>query len=721
VTRERPTRPTPKPTTPIRSRRASATKPRGGTSGSVFRGLLRYSRPRSASETLVLCLGMLATASILAGLWGYLTTRNQGALDWGVVLLAVALIVRGRALWERLGWTTSFRDARRTTGVVLIFVVLVIVTADIVGHELGSSSIPLLGPMSAPWLAYPVLTVCLLGGIALLVGQGRVTQVLGVPADIASQARLPKVSRVTRQTEIDRTSGAMTDRSETDVLDLRSTPLLGRGRRDHATSSSKSRVAVGRTGTSQGLPPIELLNASVPTSGAVPIDLDAKARTIEEKLATFGVGARVVDYHRGPTVTLFDVDPDPGVKVKRIVELQNDLALALAAPSVRIQAPVPGRPVVGIEIPNTITSPVTVREILESPSFHVIDSPLRVAVGKAVGGESVSIDLASMPHLLIAGATGSGKSVMLNVLISSLLMENTPEDVRMLMIDPKMVELAIYNGVPHLLSPVVIDRDKVLGVLRWTIREMERRYALFRDTGVRNLARYNQRLAQEGRAKLPFIVLIVDELADLMMVAPDEVEDCICRLAQLARATGIHLVVATQRPSVDVVTGLIKANFPARMAFAMSSQVDSRTILDQVGAEKLLGRGDMLYQSPTAPKPVRVQAALISDGEIEKLVGFWRDVPLHLEQVSTAEFEKYAAEAPEHSDALLESAKQIVKEHRRASVSLLQRKLAIGYQRAARLMDMLEKEGYVRSAEGGRFKALTADGEEDEAGDISLN
>jgi len=425
----------------------------------------------------------------------------------------------------------------------------------------------------------------------------------------------------------------------------------------------------------------------------------------------------VVAFHRGPTVTLFDVDPDPGIKVKRIVELQNDLALALAAPTVRIQAPVPGRPVVGIEIPNTISTTVMVREVLESEGFRAIDSPLRVAVGKGVGGESVAIDLAAMPHLLIAGATGSGKSVMLNVLISSLLFQNTPDDVRLLMIDPKMVELTIYNGVPHLYSPVVTDMDKVLGVLRWTVREMERRFALFRDASVRNLARYNQQLAQQGQKKLPFIVVVVDELADLMMIAPDEVEDCVCRLAQLARATGIHLVIATQRPSVDVITGLIKANFPARMAFAMSSQVDSRTILDQVGAEKLLGRGDMLYQSPTAPKPVRLQAALISDQEIERLVEFWKAVPLDLEQVSTAEFTKQAAEAPEHVDALFEAAKAVVHEYRRASVSLLQRKLSIGYQRAARLMDMLEKEGIVRSTDGGRFRALT-DSEETEEGAI---
>ena len=705
----RPQRPGRPPKAPTQTRSRSKSRSTGWT---WLRAFARYSRPRSASQTLVLSLALMATASILSGLYGIVSTGDQTALDWGVALAVLAGIVRLKALWERLGWTTSVREASRTTGILLIVVVLLVLTGDIVAHQLGSDTIPLLGPLSAPWLAYPLMTVAVLIGVALLLGRDRVTQLVGAPAGAASQAKLPKVSRVTRETRIDRGNGAMVDTSEPDLLDLRSSPILKS--REQKTLTEKSTVPPrARSSGGLPLPPMNILNPGGPAITHVPIDLDAKARTIEQKLATFGVGAKVVGHHRGPTVTLFDVDPDPGVKVKRITELQNDLALALAAPTVRIQAPVPGRPVVGIEIPNTVTTPVVIREILESPNFHAIESPLRVAVGKGVGGEAVSVDLAAMPHLLIAGATGSGKSVMLNVIISSLLMQNTPDDVRVLMIDPKMVELTIYNGIPHLLSPVVTEMDKVLGVLRWTIREMERRYALFRDSGARNLARYNQQLTENGQKKLPFIVLIVDELADLMMVAPDEVEDCICRLAQLARATGIHLVIATQRPSVDVVTGLIKANFPARMAFAMSSQVDSRTILDQVGAEKLLGRGDMLYQSPTAPKPVRLQAALISDAEIEKLVGFWRNIPLHLEQVPTAEFEKQAAEAPEHTDALLESAKAIVKEHRRASVSLLQRKLAIGYQRAARLMDMLEKEGVVRSSEGGKYRAIS-EGEDDD-------
>lgn len=712
------------------SRRPGVVRSRSSRSGGqkrvgrAFLAFLRFSLPRSASETLVLILTTLGLVSVAAGLYSGIVGGSRAAIYWGAVLLVVAALVRTSDFWHRLGWSPSFDQARAGLGVLLFLVVLVLLTADVVAHALGQSTIPLLGPLSQPWLAYSLMAVVLVAGILILVSGTRLAPILGLPIGLAAQARIPSMTRVTRHTRVDRETGSMVDVAEPGLRDFRSTPLLGDVTKREPDTGPDSEATdggvVGLVRRSRGkaerplLPPIDLFNKSGRTSTPAPLDLDAKAQTIERKLASFGVGARVVDRHRGPTVTLFDVEPEPGVKVKRITELQNDLALALAAPTVRIQAPVPGRPVVGIEIPNTTATTVTIREVLESDAFHSISSPLRVAIGKGVGGESVIIDLASMPHLLIAGATGSGKSVTLNVIISSLLFQNGPDDVRLLMIDPKMVELTVYNGVPHLLSPVLTGMDKVLGVLRWTIREMERRYALFRDASVRNLSRYNQLLIQRGEKKLPYIVVIVDELADLMMVAPDEVEDCICRLAQLARATGIHLVIATQRPSVDVVTGLIKANFPARIAFAMSSQVDSRTILDQVGAEKLLGRGDMLYQSPTEPKPVRLQGALVSDHEIEKLVEFWRNVPLHLDQVSTAEFEAQAAEPLEHADALFEQAKVVVREHRRASVSLLQRKLSIGYQRAARLMDMLEKEGVVSAAEGSRYRAVTGVGDGDD-------
>src|SRR5579884_1764779 len=691
----------------------SGTRRRGGRQtrvlGPTIARLLRFSRPANLVEGLVLTLSCLGVASIMAGLYENLTHHGLIAVYWGVLLLLVAGLARARGLWRHVPWPSTFRQTGLLFGGFLLLIDLVLVTANVVAHGLGSSTIPLLGPLSAPLPAYLVMAFLLAVGLAAISGARRVKEMVALPIQLAAQVRMPRTTRVTRQTRIDAGGRSIVDSAEPDVRELLRTPLVKAGdgyRAAEAVEQLELELPPGLRppGDPTALPPIDLF-ARPGKAGSAPMDLDAKARIIEQKLASFGVGARAVGYHRGPTVTLYDVEPDPGVKVKRITELQNDLALALAAPTIRIQAPVPGRPVVGIEIPNTISTTVTVRELLESEAYHRIDSPLRVAVGKGVGGECVCIDLATLPHLLIAGATGSGKSVALNVIISSLLYQNCPEDVRLLMIDPKMVELTIYNGVPHLYSPVVTEMDKVLGVLRWTLREMERRFALFRDSSVRNLARYNQILANRGQKPLPYIVLIVDELADLMMVAPDEVEDCICRLAQLARATGIHLVIATQRPSVDVVTGLIKANFPARIAFAMSSQVDSRTILDQVGAEKLLGRGDMLYQSPTEPKPVRLQGALVSDQEIERLVEFWQAAPLQIEQVSAGEFEKQAAMEPP-PDALFEQAKAVVHEYRRASVSLLQRRLSIGYQRAARLMDMLEEQGVVRPAEGGKFRSV---------------
>ncbi len=460
-------------------------------------------------------------------------------------------------------------------------------------------------------------------------------------------------------------------------------------------------------GTRQLLPPIDLFVAP-PKTRVAPSDLDYKAQRIRDTLASFKVGARVVGHHSGPVVTQFDVEPDRGVKVRRITELQNDLALALAAPTIRIQAPVPGKPVVGIEIPNTAATMVTFRELIEAENYQTMESPLRVALGKDVAGNTSIIDLAKMPHLLIAGATGSGKSVCVNAIISCLLYNNTPNQVRLMMVDPKMVELTVYNGVPHLLSPVVTEMDKVVGVLQWALREMERRYKLFANNSVRNIARFNEKADEAKTGRLPYIVLIVDELADLMMVAPEDVEDAICRLAQLARAAGIHLVIATQRPSVDVVTGLIKANFPARIAFAMTSQVDSRTILDTVGAEKLLGRGDMLYQPPDAPRPVRLQGAFLSDVEIERLAEFWKESPLQesVERVSKEEFEAAEKESAETRDELIQEAARIVRESRHASVSLLQRRLRVGYSRAARIMDQLEEMGVVGAADGSKQRPV---------------
>ncbi len=454
-------------------------------------------------------------------------------------------------------------------------------------------------------------------------------------------------------------------------------------------------------------PPLSLLDSVVQDDEASPIDNALRSRIIEDTLNAFSVRARVVGSHTGPAITQFDVQPERGTRVQRVTALQNDLALALAARSIRIQAPVPGQNVIGIEIPNARTAKVTLREVLESEPCSKLKSPLKIALGKDVSGGAVMADLARMPHLLIAGATGSGKSVCLNSLISCLLYHNSPDRLRLLMVDPKMVELAVFNDVPHLLAPVVTDATKVTGTLKWALKEMHRRYKLFAKRGARNLARYNE-MQYDPKEVLPFIVIIIDELADLMMVAAEDVEEGICRLAQLARATGMHLVLATQRPSVDVVTGLIKANFPARIAFAVSSQVDSRTILDQSGAEKLLGRGDMLYLPSDEGKPIRVQGAYVSDCEIENLVGFWKtNSSRPVEMIPAGELEPPPkVEEPDTDDSLLDDAVRILREYRRASVSLLQRRLSIGYTRAARLLDVLEDRGVVGPSEDGRSRIV---------------
>jgi S-DNA-T family DNA segregation ATPase FtsK/SpoIIIE len=382
--------------------------------------------------------------------------------------------------------------------------------------------------------------------------------------------------------------------------------------------------------------------------------------------------------------------------------LASDLALALAAPSIRIEAPVPGKPIVGIEVPNTVFGSVSLRGVIETAAFQKVEakSKLAVALGKGAGGESVVADLAKMPHLLIAGATGSGKTVCLNSIVCCLLLHNSPDDVRFLMVDPKRVELVTFNGMPHLAVSVIVDTDQAVKALRWLNQEMDNRYRKFAQAGARNIDGYNKDCSPGER--LPFLVLIIDELADLMMAAFDEVEHTLCRLAQLARATGIHLVVATQRPSVDVVTGLIKANFPTRISFAVTSQVDSRTVLDTVGAEKLLGRGDMLYMPTEASKPKRLQGVFVSDAEIGRLVYFWGNqrrlttTPISLDELAeAAPLSRKIAPPP---DPLLDEARHLAQEHKHVSTSFLQRHLRIGYPRAARLMEALEQEGFGRGS-----------------------
>ena len=444
------------------------------------------------------------------------------------------------------------------------------------------------------------------------------------------------------------------------------------------------------------LPPLSLLT-DLPTRSKGKAEPAEVAGHLEQTLTSFGVEAKVIRWEQGPVVTRFEVQPAPGVRVQKISSLTNDIALALAAPSVRIEAPIPGKSAVGIELPNQKTSLVHIKEILGSEEYRRASTPLTVALGKDIAGHPILGDLAEMPHMLIAGATGSGKSVMLNAIIAGLLFRCTPLDVRLLMIDPKRVEFTNYNNIPHLLIPVVTNPRAAAGALKEMLREMEQRFERFAEAGVRNIQGYNS--LPDGE-RLPFIVIIIDELADLMMIAPADFEDVICRLAQMTRATGIHMVLATQRPSVDVITGLIKANIPSRVAFAVSSQVDSRTILDMPGAEKLLGKGDMLYMPIAAPRPVRAQGAFIADSEIQALVTWWKAQGKPVFDQSLLKAEKATAEGEGGEDELMAEAARLIVRAGYGSVSLLQRKMKIGYVRAARIVDQLEEKGVVGAAQG---------------------
>jgi len=510
------------------------------------------------------------------------------------------------------------------------------------------------------------------------------------------------------------------------------------------------------------LPPLDLLDPPNPAkTRKARQDIEEKARVLEETLASFGVGGKVVGARRGPVVTRFEFQPAPGVKVARITSLADDIALHLAAEGVRIEAPIPGKHAVGIEVPNLEVSTVPLREVLEDPEVAASSSKLTVVFGKDIAGRPITGDLDRLLHVLIAGATGSGKSVCINAMLASLLFRAKPSEVKLLLIDPKVVELSVYEGIPHLVAPVVTDPRKAAGCLRWAVKQMEERYELFAAAGVRDISRYNALVSETaatgagagsegtpsgsgpptpwvrdprsptitvagtalpraeagelgrdvrgpaGPQPLPYIVIVIDELADLMMVAPVDVEDAIWRLAQMARAAGIHLVVATQRPSVDVITGTIKANIPTRIAFAVSSQVDSRTIIDVAGAEKLLGHGDMLYMPVGTTKPIRVQGAYVSDREIEALVRYVKSQgrPRYAPDVLSQE-EGPGEDEADADDSLFEDAVKVVMETGQASISMLQRKLRVGYTRAGRLIDMMEERGIVGPFEGSKAREI---------------
>jgi S-DNA-T family DNA segregation ATPase FtsK/SpoIIIE len=469
-------------------------------------------------------------------------------------------------------------------------------------------------------------------------------------------------------------------------------------------------------------PPVTMLEITKGLSKQdVLTEIQTNGRMLVSTLNSFGVQTSFVGYSRGPAVTRYELQPAPGVKISKITNLSDDLSMNLATAGIRIEAPIPGKAAVGIEVPNKKNSIVRMRELVESNSFTASKSRLTVALGRDITGETAIADLAKMPHLLIAGATGSGKSVCINSMIISLLYKSTPDEVRFLMIDPKVVELGIYNGIPQLLVPVVTNPRKAAGALSWAVSEMLNRYKIFAANGVRDLKAYNALAAsrdyqdEDGQPmeRMPQIVIIIDELADLMMAAPNEVEDSICRLAQMARAAGMHLVIATQRPSVDVITGIIKANIPSRIAFAVSSQVDSRTILDMSGAEKLLGRGDMLFSPVGSQKPKRIQGCFVSDSEIESIVGFIKkSQEADYSESIAEEIDRNAAEEKDKSggadtadgdtDPMMSEAIKCVVDNGQASTSLLQRRLRLGYARAGRLIDQMEQMGIVGPHEGSK-------------------
>jgi DNA segregation ATPase FtsK/SpoIIIE, S-DNA-T family len=493
--------------------------------------------------------------------------------------------------------------------------------------------------------------------------------------------------------------------------------LPGTGRKAADKAVSVVMVPTSPLERAYRLPPFSVLRGLRVVRGKGRPEEGDRSQLLEDTLASFGVQAKVVDVTRGPAVTRYELQPAPGVKVSKVLSLADDIALSLAAMDVRIEAPIPGKAAIGIEVPNAEVAIVPLREVLENSEFTEARSKLTVALGKDIAGTTILSDLGKMVHVLVAGSTGSGKSVCINTIIASILFKAKPDEVKFLMVDPKVVELTNYNGIPHLIAPVVTDPRKAAGALRWVVQEMENRYSLFASAGVRDILKYNQLAQVEPRESqadetpakmtpLPFIVVIIDELADLMMVAAVDVEDAICRLAQMARAAGIHLVVATQRPSVDVVTGLIKANIPSRISFAVSAQVDSRTILDMNGAEKLLGKGDMLYFPTGASKPLRVQGAFVSDKEVETLVEFWKGQAKPEYEQGVVFAEDLEKETAGHEDELFERAVELILQSNQASISLLQRRMHIGYTRAGRLIDMMEEQGIVGRHEGSKAREI---------------
>lgn len=655
--------------------------------------------------SLWMVIGLSALGLLLLRQRYNTTPEEIVRVRWGRVFLIEAAAITSLALFSALGGSSIARAE-----------------AGLDGGRVGWALDYLLSSLLSPFgLGAPVWRIMILGLVfVVLIALG-----FGLGAWLLAWAKRQSDLEAARSlAEIDNTSAVsiapiQMQSSQTIADPKKKRAPLPPEYRKKLRVETEEEAAPAQAGAvrDERLPPLDLLvneQASRPDER----DINMTAGLIEKTLAEFGIQAKVVGFRVGPTVTQFAVEPgfvekSPGstegeaarqkVRVSQISALGRDLALALSAERLRIEAPVPGRPFVGIEVPNSRTTVVRLRPILETEMFYRLNSPLAVALGRDVSGQPVVADLARMPHLLIAGTTGSGKSVCIAALTTCLVMNNTPEDLRLVMIDPKMVELVRFNGLPHLYGKVETNLERILGVLRWTVAEMDHRYRLLEASHSRNLDSYNRKVRRRrGEQTLPRIVVLIDELADLMMSTPEQTEPALIRLAQMARATGIHLVVATQRPSTDVVTGLIKANFPARMSFAVASSIDSRVILDTAGAESLLGRGDMLFVPPEASAPMRCQGVMVSDPEVERVITFWQKaIPENESELPPWEGLLSEEAVLADRDDLIEKAIQVVRESQRASASLLQRRLHIGYPRAARLVDELEELGIVGPPQGG--------------------
>ncbi len=685
---------------------------------------------REIVAVLLVALGLITLLSLLSvtrGAWIHWWDQwLRRVFGWGAFLAAAGFVAAGVSLLKPRLWERVSQQWDTVVGLELLFLGLLGVF-----HLIGSGPDPLAAADSGTgggyvgWAitrllkssvgtfgAWLILALVLVGGAVLGLG-------LNAQHWASARQAVAGLAEAIRG-RLHRGDG------EEPVVNLppqpvaRKRPSLPKVKAEAPPAPEPEPAPQPRVRRAKNLPPIDLLDLGSPQKFSE-TDARMRAAVIEETLASFGVPARVVEINVGPVVTQFGVEPGyiqaPGsnghmhqrkVRVSKIYGLANDLALALAAAPIRIEAPVPGKSLVGVEVPNADVSLVSLRSVLESDAFRKSKGRLKIALGQNVSGKPVFADLAEMPHLLIAGATGSGKSVCINAIVSSLIFNNGPDAVRLVMIDPKMVELTRYNGLPHLIAPVVVELETAVAALRWVTFQMDERYRKFSAEKARHLEDYNRKLAAQSQDPLPRIVVVIDELADLMMMSPEEVERSICRIAQMARATGIHLVIATQRPSVDVVTGLIKANFPARISFAVTSQVDSRVILDTAGAEKLLGRGDMLFMAPDSSHLQRLQGCFVSDREVENLVKFWMEA-LPAEGPPTPA--PWASlEDAEEEDDLLDQAIALVRQTGTASASLLQRRMRIGYPRAARLIDLMEERGIIGPPEvGGKPREVLLD------------